>query len=110
MARQSKRKSNGFKTLNIDGINYKTHLTEKFIKRKVYAAHNPKLIIAIIPGKIRKVMVKPGDKVKEGDEMLILEAMKMYNKIMAPFDGTIKEVHVKQGVIVPKDELLIVFK
>ncbi len=48
-----------------------------------------------------------GQKVKEGTKLLILEAMKMKNIVVAPVTGTIKTIYVKEGLHVPKQELLI---
>ena len=99
--------SGKMKSLNIEHFKYRTLLTKKFQNRKVYVEKDPKLIMAFIPGTIRKIYVKAGDEVKQGDELLILEAMKMKNKILCPIDGKIKAVNVKTGVIVPKNEVLI---
>ncbi|OAT81375.1 biotin/lipoyl-containing protein [Desulfotomaculum copahuensis] len=65
-------------------------------------------VTAPMPGNINAVKVKPGDPVKAGDVLLILEAMKMENEIPAPVDGTVKEVAVKQGQTVQNGELLVV--
>lgn len=64
-------------------------------------------IKAPMPGVILDVMVKEGEEVKEGDNLLVLEAMKMENTIMAPRDATIKSIHVKSGKTVSKNEVLI---
>ena len=50
-----------------------------------------------MPGNILDVRVKPGDSVKAGDTLLILEAMKMENEISAPQDGTVASVNVSKG-------------
>ena len=55
------------------------------------------LIPAPMPGKILKVFVQPGMQVKKGFNMLVLEAMKMENEILAPSDGVVKEVRIKEG-------------
>jgi len=89
---------------------YDTNLTGKFKNRKPYKAADPKKIIAFIPGKIKKVNVKKKSKVKEGEILLILEAMKMNNIIFSPMKGVIKEVYVTPGLSVPKGALLIEFK
>lgn len=62
---------------------------------------------APMPGLILDVMVKEGEEVKEGDYLLVLEAMKMENTLSAPRDGKVKKIHVKQGNSVEKDQLLV---
>jgi biotin carboxyl carrier protein len=51
-------------------------------------------VTAPLPGKILSIKVKLGDQVKEADVLLILEAMKMENEILAPKAGVIKEIKV----------------
>ncbi len=60
-----------------------------------------------MPGKIVELMVAEGDKVSAGDEMLILEAMKMQNEIRTEITGIVTKIHVKPGVNVMKDEILL---
>ena len=48
-------------------------------------------------GNMWKVLVKPGDRVKAGDTLFIMEVMKMEVPHEAPVDGTVKAVHVKEG-------------
>lgn len=55
---------------------------------------------APMPGSIISVAVKPGDAVKKGQLLLVLEAMKMENEIVAPNDGTVTAVHVQAGASV----------
>ncbi len=62
-----------------------------------------------MPGKIVKVFVKAGDVVKEGDPLLIMEAMKMENEMRAGGDAKIKDVMVKQGDNVESGVVLISF-
>ena len=64
-------------------------------------------IKAPMPGLILDVNVKEGEKVKEGDYLLVLEAMKMENSLTAPRDGVVKSVTVKVGETVEKNQLLI---
>lgn len=64
-------------------------------------------IKAPMPGLILEIRVKSGQEVKEGDPLLVLEAMKMENIILAPNDGIIKSVAVKKGDAVDKKQLLI---
>jgi biotin carboxyl carrier protein len=95
-----------FKTLNIDGTHYKTNLTSKFENRKKYTVPDAKKIISVIPGTIMKVFVKEGQKVKRGDNILILEAMKMQNRIKSPRPGVIKTIKVKAGEKIAKGILM----
>lgn len=60
-----------------------------------------------MPGTILRVVIAPGDIVKKGDTLIILEAMKMENEILAPEDGNIKEVNVTQGASVNAGDLLL---
>lgn len=64
-------------------------------------------IKAPMPGLILDVSVKPGDNVKEGDYLLVLEAMKMENALMASRDGVVKAIAVAKGDTVDKGQLLI---
>jgi biotin carboxyl carrier protein len=65
---------------------------------------------APMPGMVLKVLVGPGDEVKKGDNLLVLEAMKMENIIKSPSDLRIKSVKVSPGVKVEKNEILIIFE
>lgn len=64
-------------------------------------------IKAPMPGLILDVLVQEGDEVKEGDYLLVLEAMKMENTLTAPRDGVVKSVGVEKGQTVDKGQLLI---
>lgn len=62
---------------------------------------------APMPGNILDVRVKVGDVVKAGDILVILEAMKMENEILAPQDGTVASVGVNKGDSVNVNDLLV---
>ena len=62
---------------------------------------------APLQGTIMKVMVKPGDAVKKGTPVCVIEALKMENDVVAPADGTIASVNVKSGDSVKTDEVLL---
>jgi len=71
----------------------------------------PQEIIEVpITGKIISVEVKPGDEVKEGDTICILESMKMENPILAPIDGTITEVGVTADQVVKPGETIAIIE
>jgi acetyl-CoA carboxylase biotin carboxyl carrier protein len=61
-------------------------------------------------GKILSVKVKPGDSIDEGDELVILEAMKMEMPVVAPEAGTVKEVKVNEGDTVETEAVLCVIE
>jgi glutaconyl-CoA/methylmalonyl-CoA decarboxylase subunit gamma len=61
-----------------------------------------------LPGTILEIKVREGDKVKIGDLLLVLEAMKMENNIKADKEGIVKEIKVRQGDSVLEGDLLIV--
>lgn len=65
---------------------------------------------AFIPGQILDIMVKEGQAVSEGDTLLILEAMKMRNRIYADCTGNVSRILVKKNERVVKGQLLIVIK
>ena len=65
------------------------------------------MIKAFIPGTIVKVRARKGKRVKEGDLLMVLEAMKMRNVVASPVDGVIRKVHVKVLDIVSKNQLMI---
>jgi biotin carboxyl carrier protein len=96
--------------INIDGVHYQTTIPKKNQERKPYKAKDPKDIYAFIPGTILKVFVKPKEKVKKGDKLLIFQAMKMSNELLAPVNGVIAEVNIKEGDSVNKSQVLIKIK
>ena len=65
------------------------------------------LVRAPMPGTILSVSVKPGDSVKTGDILLVLESMKIKNEITAPQGGAVKEVFVGEGQYVKRREQLV---
>lgn len=99
-----------YDTLVIDDAKYKTILTEKYKNKPAYRMPDAGEITAFIPGTIFEVYVKDGDEVEEGQILLILEAMKMKNRLEAPYKGVVKKVLVKQGDIVSNRQLLVLVK
>ena len=60
-----------------------------------------------MPGNILDVKVKPGAFVKAGDALVVLEAMKMENEIVAPQDGTVATIDVNKGDVVNSGDTLV---
>jgi biotin carboxyl carrier protein len=99
-----------FITLVVNEAGYKTLSNKMNDNRKPYEPIDPSKIRAFMPGNVPEIFVKEGDEVKEGDRLLILEAMKMKNVLLAPFDGSIKAINVKLGEIIPKNFVLLELK
>lgn len=68
----------------------------------------PTKVHAIIPGVVVAVSVAPGDAVVAGQQLLVVEAMKMQNELRAPRDGTIEQVAVGAGSTIEVGDLLLV--
>jgi len=99
-----------FNTLVVNGDKYRTHFTENYKNRKKWEVPDLRKILSLIPGTVIKIYVKEGQEVKEGDLIMVLEAMKMKNKIYFPVDGTVKKIYVKEEQKVPKGFLMIELK
>jgi biotin carboxyl carrier protein len=93
--------------LLLDDTLYETSFTKKFLARKPYEKNDPGKITAFIPGIIRKIFIYEGKRAKKGENLLILEAMKMENTFKAPADVIVKKIHIKEGDIVVKNQLIL---
>ena len=62
---------------------------------------------APLQGTVMKVLVKPGDAVKKGAPVCVIEALKMENDVPAPADGVVASINVKSGDSVKTDEVLL---
>jgi biotin carboxyl carrier protein len=100
-------------TLSINSNSYKVKISNELdtlIKEMGFSMGSAKKannIKAPMPGLILSINVKVGQEVKEGESLLILEAMKMENSISSPKDGVVKSIQVKNGKTVEKGTLLI---
>lgn len=66
------------------------------------------VVKAPMPGNILKINIAPGQKVEEGDVLIVLEAMKMENEIVATKSGTVAQVAVSKGAVVETGAPLVV--
>jgi propionyl-CoA carboxylase alpha chain len=87
-------------------------LSKRLADHWKYMIQKPKadlstMVIAPMPGMVKSVAVKVGDDVSEGQEVLVLEAMKMQNSLSAGKQGKIKKVNVKEGQTVSADDILV---
>ncbi len=95
------------KSLIIDGTKYRTTLNKKYTERKPWSKAEKHKIYSIIPGTIMKIYVKEGQCVSKGEDLFVLEAMKMQNLIKSPLEGIVKSISMKTGERVPKGKLVI---
>jgi biotin carboxyl carrier protein len=73
-------------------------------------ARQGQTLTAPLPGKITHVAVRPGDPVKPGDTLVVIEAMKMENEFKASTAGTVSEVHVQPGQAVNPGDVMVVVR
>lgn len=79
----------------------------KYENRKKYQLPDPKKILSFIPGTVLDIMVKEEQTIKKGDHLMILDAMKMQNRLKASISGKIKKIYAKKGDKVSKGTLLL---
>ena len=72
------------------------------------AGTGPQRVVAPMAGKVTRVLVAPGETVKGRQPLVVVEAMKMENELRAARDGSVAEVHVRQGQSVDAGTLLVV--
>ena len=93
-----------------DARKYKTTYTTKYRNRKAWKKPDLQEIKSVIPGVVTSFTVKEGDHVQKGEELMIYEAMKMQNIILAPFDGTVEKILVKEKEKLAKGVIMIYLK
>jgi biotin carboxyl carrier protein len=74
------------------------------------AGSGPQRLAAPMPGKVVRVPVAVGDSVRARQPVMVVEAMKMENELRASRDGTVAEIHVREGMSVEAGALLIVIQ
>lgn len=109
-------KNNGTLSLFLDGSEMDV-LVEPYslaeLRKKVGISSEgkgDKFVVAPMPGLILQIEVKPGDEVRKGDSLVIIEAMKMENIIKSPSAGKIKAIFVSAGEAVERKHKLIEFE
>jgi len=97
------------------------HLQETSVSTALPAEKKPKTspdrsstggneVLAPLPGLILNVIVNTGDKVTEGQRIMVMEAMKMENDVNSPRDGVVKSISVKNGDNISEGEVLAVIE
>jgi len=87
-----------------DQYRYKDHMAP------IVKIDTTRSILSPMPGAVVSVSVQPGDSVVDGQELCVIEAMKMQNVLKSERQGVIKSVNVKSGDSVAVDEVLIEFE
>jgi len=106
-------KSQNKYTVLLNGVSYAftiespiSYRRRKYLEK--YKQHNKiEMVTAPMPGKVIELLVDESTHVKEGEAILILEAMKMQNEIIAHVSGKIKKINVRAGDSVTKDDVLM---
>ena len=106
--------TNGQRTAIFELNGYPRHvqITDKSLAKEVKTkakadASDPLQIGAPMPGMVASIVVNVGHKVKEGDALLTLEAMKMFTTVTAPCNGTVQEIIVAVGTTVESKDLMV---
>ena len=107
--------------VNVNGTSYEVEIelmgendspksAQAPVRQAPVAAGEGEQVKSPMPGTILDVKVKAGDSVKKGQVLVILEAMKMENEIMAGTDGTVTSVAVSKGTSVGTGDMLLTIK
>ncbi len=78
--------------------------------KKIINNDGAKEVVSPIQGQVTNLKVKVGDKVKKGDVLLIIEAMKLENEVVSPFKGEVAEILVTKGQNVKAKEPIIIIE
>jgi pyruvate carboxylase len=109
-------KGNGVYHLHLDGDYFSVRVEDEQSRElRALVEHSTQTsgeqkVCAPIPGLITQIKVNEGDLIKENDSLVILEAMKMENEIKSDSSGTVKQILVKEGMPVEKDQGLIIIE
>jgi len=100
-------------TVNVNGSKYQLEIKDEYddllheMGLDIVPEQRMTDVKAPMPGLVLEVMVKVGDTVVKGDNLIILEAMKMENVLQAEGDGVVKSIEVNKGDAVDKTQVLI---
>jgi biotin carboxyl carrier protein len=86
---------------------YETLLTKKYKSRKQWVKPFVGDVKSHLPGTIIEVSVSLDSEVKAGELLLVHEAMKMHNRVLAPVSGRVTQINVSPGDVIPKDFVMV---
>ncbi|MHA1993698.1 MAG: biotin/lipoyl-containing protein [Candidatus Hodarchaeales archaeon] len=90
-------KDGDLRFIHLDGADYEIRRIAELEEEDFEEAIDEGSLSSPMPGRIVKLLVKVGDEVKKSEDLLVVEAMKMENKIVSPFEGTITEIFYSEG-------------
>ena len=90
-------KDGDIRFIHLDGEDYEIKRVGEAVEEFDEAEEDLGSLSSPMPGRIVKLLVKPGDRVKKGQDLIIVEAMKMENKIASPINGVVKRVFFPEG-------------
>ncbi|MFX0185005.1 MAG: biotin/lipoyl-containing protein [Candidatus Hodarchaeota archaeon] len=90
-------KDGDIRFIHLDGEDYEIKRVSETIEEFGEAEEDLGSLSSPMPGRIVKLLVKIGDYVKKGQDLIVIEAMKMESKIAAPFDGTVIKIFFPEG-------------
>lgn len=102
--------------IRINNNRYRVQLKDRYdellqsLGMDTFSSKKESEIKAPMPGRVLNVVVQEGDRISKGDNVVVLEAMKMENVIKSPTDGIVKNVCVAKEEAVEKNQVLIAFK
>jgi len=82
--------------IHFDGADYELRKVPEF-EEEFEETEEEGSLSSPMPGRIVKLFVKLGESIKKGQDLLVVEAMKMENKVSSPFEGTVKEIFFSEG-------------
>jgi biotin carboxyl carrier protein len=104
----------GAMTVHVDGVPVEVSINQSRRAAAAVASHSPDVgpqrLTAPMPGKIVKLLVKPGDTVRPGQGVVVVEAMKMENELRARAAGTVSDVRVTEGASVEAGAILVILE
>lgn len=96
--------------VNFKNVNYEIELFDyrtRLLGKNGFDSGGADVLKSMMPGKVVQIEVKEGQKVKAGDGIIIIEAMKMENELKCKEDGVVKKVYVKEGDTIEKNSKLV---
>ena len=106
-------RGNGEHVVHVNGHAVPVTFLDAFPRRldpAAAAASGPRPVVAPMPGRVVRVLVKPGDAVTARQGVVVVEAMKMENELRAPRDGIVTAVRVSEGASVEANAVLVVIE